>query len=199
MDGEALEVAQHDRKAEGRGEPLDLDVQRLGLLAGHDRLVGRRGRRLDGMARSGVRHGAGLLDLATAGEPEPGTTRRAKGDAIEPVAQQVGVADRPRLPRQHEEGGLEGVLGEVAVGEDLPADAQHHRAMTRDQGGEGGLGVIVSPRDKLLQELPVGEPGRRAAREERPELPGHRPCCQIRHGRRLSRSGALVARASSPW
>ena len=77
--------------------------------------------------------------LATASEPDPGLAGRAERDAIEPVAQQVGVADRPGLAGQDEEDGLEGVLGMVAVAQELAADAQHHRPVPCHQGGEGGL------------------------------------------------------------
>ena len=41
------------------------------------------------------------------------------------------------------------------VAEDAPADAQHHRAVTPDQGREGDLGVRVAPRHESLHELAV--------------------------------------------
>ncbi len=60
-------------------------------------------------------------------------------DAVEPVAQEVGIADGSRPPRQHEEDGLEGVLGMLVVAQELPADAQHHRTVASHECGEGGL------------------------------------------------------------
>ena len=47
VERQALEVAEHDRRAEGVRQPVDLAVQHLGLLAVEERLLGRRGRRLD--------------------------------------------------------------------------------------------------------------------------------------------------------
>ncbi len=86
------------------------------------------------------------------------------------------------LAGQDEEGGLEGVLGEVAIGKELAADAEYHRAVPHHQGGEGGLvATVVEP----LDELAVGEPDERAIVEERPELTGDRGCGQMRHARGL--------------
>ena len=85
------------------------------------------------------------------------------------MAQQVGVPDGPRPAGQHEEDGLEGVLGMMAVAQELLADAQHHRPVASHQGGEGRLGGEgVAAGDEPLDELAVGEPGHRAALEERP-------------------------------
>ena len=145
-------------------------MQRLGLLAGQDRLLGGRNRRLE----LAFRMRASLLVLATAGEPDPGATSCAQRDAVEPVAQQVGIADRARLPSQDQEDGLEGVFGVVAVAQELTADTEHHRAVPRHQGREGRL-AGVALRGEPLQELPVGKAGDRAAVEERPDLPDHRP------------------------
>ncbi len=185
VDRESLEVAQYDRQAERVWEPLDLEMQRLGLLAGNGLLVGRRPRRLD---QDGAHHAAGLLVLAPASQPEPDTPRRPQCDPIEPVAQQVGVADRPGLPRQHEEDRLEGVLGELAVRHKLPADAQHHRPVPRHDRGERRLacGVGAAPGVEPLHELPVGETRHGAALEERPELTGHGTRCLMRHGHPLT-------------
>ena len=169
VEGEALEVAEHDRQAEGPRQSVDLAVQGLGLLAvDHRARPGRRD------ADSGRLDGARLPRLATAGEPAPGLPGRAERHAVEPVAQQVGVADRPGLAGQDEEDGLEGVLGMVVVAQELPADAQDHRPVARHQGGEGGLAGRLAAGGEPLEELAVGEPGDRAALEERPELPDQR-------------------------
>ena len=60
----------------------------------------------------------------------------------------------------------------VAVAEELPADAQHHRPVARHQRGEGGLAGVIAAGREPLEELAVGEPGDRAALEERPETAG---------------------------
>ena len=132
-------------------------------------------------------HGVALLVLAPAGEPDPGLAGRAERDPVQPVAQQVGVADRPGLAGQHEEDGLEGVLGMVPVAQELPADVQDHRPVPRHQRGEGGLAGGIAPVVEPLDELAVGQPGDGAAVEERPDLPDHRWCCHGRHAVRPPR------------
>ncbi len=72
VEGEALEVAEHHRQAEGAWQSVDLAVQRLGLFAIEEDPVGRRGG-----SRLGLPRGSGLLGPATAAEPEPGASRRA--------------------------------------------------------------------------------------------------------------------------
>ena len=148
-------------------------MQRLGLVTVEERLVGGRGRRLDGLGQ-GV-HDVSLFVDALASQAGPGLAGGAQRHAIQPGGEPVRIAERVRLARQDEEGGLEGVLGEVVIGEELPADAQDHRAMARHQGGEGGLGggliaAVVEP----LDELPVGEAGGGGAVEERAELTDQR-------------------------
>jgi hypothetical protein len=76
-----------------------------------------------------------------------------------------------RLPREYEEGCLEGVLGEVVIAEELSADAQHHRTVPCHERGEGGLGSVIAAAVEPLEELAVGEPRERPAIEERTELP----------------------------
>ena len=90
-------------------------------------------------ARTGTVHRVALLPPAPAGDLLPCTPRRPDRDPVQPVAQQVGVADRPGLAGQDEEDGLEGVLGMLHVAQELPADAQHHRPVPADQRREGGL------------------------------------------------------------
>ena len=120
VEGEALEVAKYDRQTEGPRQPIDLVVHALGLLAGDHWPVGRRDRRLGRAHGPVVEHARGpfMRRPPPAGAGEPiwclRTSRRADRDAVEPVAQQVGVADRTGLPGQDEEGGLEGVLGDAA-------------------------------------------------------------------------------------
>ncbi len=140
-------------------------MQGLGLLA-VDRGLGREdGSRLRPVGRTA------FLGPASAGDLPPGLAGRADRHAIQPGPERIRVADRPGLARQDEEGGLEGVLGVVVIAEQLPADAQDHRAVSRHDGGEGGL--ITDGREPLEQ-LTVPEAGGRADREERPELPGQR-------------------------
>ncbi len=130
---ESLEVAEHDRQAERPRQAIDLAVQGLGLLA-LDRLLG-----LDGGTRLRPADGAFFLGLAASSEPCAGLARRPQRHTVEPGAEQVRIADRPSLLGQHEEDGLEGVLGMLVVAQELPADAQHHRPVAGHDRGEGGL------------------------------------------------------------
>jgi hypothetical protein len=52
------------------------------------------------------------------------------------------------------QGGLEGVLGVVAVRQHPPTDAQDNRAVTAQQGLEGGL-LLVG--EEATQQLAVGQ------------------------------------------
>ncbi len=180
---EALEVAEHHRQPGRRGQAVDLGVEGLGPLAIEQGAVG-----WDGRVRLGTLHGPALLAPAGPRQPVPGIAGRAGRDAIKPVAQPVGVADRARPPRQDEEGGLEGVLGIMAIAQELAADAQHHRPVSGHQRRESGLGPQgPAAADEPLDELAVREPGDRAAGEERLDLPDHRRRQRWHHGRQSPR------------
>ncbi len=171
VERDALEIAEHDGRTEDARQAVDLAVQDVGLVAVEQGVIGGRGRRLDGFDH-GV-HDISLLVDALASQAGPGLAGGAQRHAIEPGAEPVGVAERTGLARQDEEDGLEGVLGEMAIAQELAADAEHHRAMPGHQGGEGGLvAAVVEP----LDELAVGEPDERAIVEERAELAGDRGC-----------------------
>ncbi len=72
----------------------------------------------------------------------------------------------------------------MVIAQELAADAQDHRPVASDQGGEGGLGGGgIAAGDEPLDELAIGEPRDRAAVEERLELPGYRCRRRVRHGR----------------
>ena len=103
-------------------------------------------------------HGTGvLLVLAAAGGRRPCSAGHAVGNPMEPGTKRVLNPERPGLLDQDQKRGLEGVLGIVMVSQGLPADAQNHRAVTLDQGGEGQLGGLATPGQESLQELPVGQ------------------------------------------
>ena len=93
--------------------------------------------------------------LATASDGEARLAARAEGDAIEPVAEQVGVADRLRFLSQDQEDSLHGVFGVVAIAQQLVAHAQDQPAVAEYQPGERRLADRVMPRDEAVQELAV--------------------------------------------
>ncbi len=111
----------------------------FGLLAVDRRLIGRRDRRLNGHHHARADRGVAFFVLTAASESGPGPSRGAEGNSVEPGAEPVRIAERAGPAGQDEEHGLEGVFGEMAVAQELPADVQDHRAMSRHQRGESGL------------------------------------------------------------
>ena len=96
---------------------------------------------------------------APAIEPCPGLARRADRHPVEPGAQQVGVADGAGLAGEHEEDGLEGVLGMVPVTQELSADVEDHRPVPRHQRDERRIPSRIAAGGEPLQQLPVGQAG----------------------------------------
>ena len=79
----------------------------------------------------------------------PGLACHSARNPIQPRGQGIRATDCGRLARQHEEDGLEGILGRVGIAEHPPADAQHHRAVPRHQRSEG---ILVAPCGEPAQE-----------------------------------------------
>ena len=98
----------------------------------------------------------------------PGPDGNPVGNAVEPGAHTVAVADRARPADQHQERGLEGVLDLVRrVVEHAAADTQDHRPMPGHQRREGRL---VAAGDKPLEQLPLGQPRDRPLVEDPVQL-----------------------------
>ena len=85
------------------------------------------------------------------------TRRRAAGDLMKPRTQRVLHPERSCLADQHQERGLEGILGVMLVAEDGQADAPDQRLVPLDQRREGELGHLVRVGREPLQELTVGQ------------------------------------------
>ena len=66
----------------------------------------------------------------------------------------------------------------MRVGQDAAADAEHHGAVARHQGLEGGL---VTAGQEPLQEVPLGHPGGGPRAEEVLDLPQDRAVSPARH------------------
>ena len=66
------------------------------------------------------------------------------------------VAAGPHPPEQHQERGLEGVVGVGAVTQQPAADAQHHRPVPADDGGER---LLVAVAGEQVEQLAVGPLG----------------------------------------
>ena len=91
-------------------------------------------------------------------EPACRVSPRPHGDpvrnTVQPSADEVAVADRAGPADQDEERGLEGVLDVPLVAEHAAADAQDHRTVPRDQGGERRL---VAVGDVAIQERALAQ------------------------------------------
>ena len=191
----AVQVAQDDRNPVLVRQPGQFRVEdRLQVGPG---LVGGDGR---------VRHGVHLLLLCLpAGGRPAGLEGGPVRDSVEPVPDQVPRTDRGGPPGQDEEGGLEGVLGQVRVADHAAADAQDHRPVPADQGGEGRL--VVRRRRRTRDSWPspvVGVAGQHDAAQVRQQALGRRigrHGLGSREGRRLpicycpTRGSALQSRS----
>ena len=76
---------------------------------------------------------------------------------IQPACDRAFSANSPGVLRENQERGLEGILSLVGIGQHPAADSPDHRSMSIDEGREGGLGDLSSPRCELLQKMLVGE------------------------------------------
>ena len=70
----------------------------------------------------------------------PGAPRHAEGNAVQPRAEGIWLADRSGLPGQYEEDSLCRVLCFMSIAENVETDAVNDRAMPLDESGESGLG-----------------------------------------------------------
>jgi tetratricopeptide (TPR) repeat protein len=83
--------------------------------------------------------GGAEITVGAAGPPAERLAGRLVGHRAEPPGQQVGPADRPGPAEQHEEGGLESVVGVDRRAEDAAADGPDHRPVPGDHLLERGL------------------------------------------------------------
>ena len=80
-------------------------------------------------------------------------TRRAT--PCSQAATEPRVADRPSPAEQHQERGLEGILGVVRVVEQPATDPQHHRPVPLDQRLERQLGRLAITGRKPFEQLSI--------------------------------------------
>jgi hypothetical protein len=74
---------------------------------------------------------------------------------MQPIADNLALGQTVRLADEHQECGLEGIVGIVGIAQDAAANAAHHRTMTAHERLESRL---IAPMEKRPQELPVGQP-----------------------------------------
>lgn len=90
---------------------------------------------------------------------------------MEPRADRVALTDRAGFASQDQECGLEGILRVVLVMQDLTADAENHRAVPLDEGGEGRFSCLIGPYREPLQELRIVQTGHRPGMEQHLDVP----------------------------
>ena len=125
------------------------------------------------------RRGPSPLALPASPGLYPCARRDPMGDAVEPCAQHVVIADRTGLLDQDEERGLEGIFRIVRFGQPPAADAEHHWAMALEDRLERGL---VTPREEALQELRLAQPRQGPVREQSLDVRRNRTVILAAHG-----------------
>ncbi len=103
------------------------------------------------------------------------------GNAIEPPPDRALDANRAGLAHQDQESRLKGVFGIVRIGQNPPADAQHHRSVTLHERGKGKLGRFVATGQESLQKLSVGESAQALRLKKDLNLPRNRASVWLRH------------------
>ena len=137
-----LQVAKHDRHAILFGQPRDLLMEGLELLAADQRQVWpvAFGRPVQHRIAAGDRTFTPLPAIF----PHPRLPRRSKSHAVQPMPQKLRLLDRAGPSRQDQERGLEGIFRRMPIDQDLPADPEDHRPVTTNQGREGSLRGLVA-------------------------------------------------------
>jgi hypothetical protein len=145
-------VAQHQHVALAGWQALDLFIQDPAQLAqaGTQDRIDRLGRGQGGLFRSAQAAFVLLAADALVFQAQ----RQAAGDGVQPAAHRGVFADGAGLARQHQEGGLKGVVLVRPGAEDAPADAVDQGAVTPDQRFER---PFVARLGEALQELAVAQ------------------------------------------
>jgi hypothetical protein len=93
--------------------------------------------------------------------------RDVVGDAVQPTAERIPLANGAGLASQDEKSGLKGVLGILRVSQDAAARVKHHRAVTLNERREGGFRTLGQ---KLFQQLLIRQNAVRLPRHQRAEM-----------------------------
>src|SRR5207249_4128667 len=109
----------------------------------------------------------------------PGLDGQMVGHLVQPAGEGRLLADSGSLAGQHQEGGLESVLGIMPMTQLAAADIPDHRPVPLYQLGKGGF---VTAGGKAFEKLAVGQPGRGFGSEFPPEMPQKEAQGYARHG-----------------
>ena len=120
----SAEVAEHDCGSQAIGKPGEFlinDTAKLGKF-----------RLRDGFTRGGIVHCPRHFAPPTSGRGELRLVRGPHGHAVEPVTDEAWRLNGFGLANQHQEDGLERILGIVPVREQPPADSEHNGSVTAE-------------------------------------------------------------------
>ncbi len=140
-----FEVAEDHRRSVFLGQSADLVMEHRPEFAPRGVELGNRGRHLRALP---------FVAAAPLGVGS-GSHRDPIGDLVKPASQHAAVADRSRLPREHEEGCLEGILRILMLGQDMTANAQDHGAVPAHQDLEGRLRIVLTLAQEEIEQLLV--------------------------------------------
>jgi hypothetical protein len=90
---------------------------------------------------------------------------------VQPGSDRIAHPERPGFADQDKKRHLERVVGIVSVAREGAADPQHHRAVPLDERRERKLRRLTRSGDRLLQKLPIGQPGEASDIEQRRQMP----------------------------
>ena len=194
VEGQPLEVAEHDRQPERLRQAVDLVVQGLGLLAADRRLLGRLDRRLDQDANPDPGTSSRRPPRAGAGEPAGPSPSAPCGSRRRRARCPAGRDRGSRRPCGPGRGTPPGTHPRHGAGR--PGSAGRRPGPSARAGARSPRTPPLRPHPsgvEAIDELPVGESGDGAAVEERLELPDDRTRCRLRHARGLPGTGWMVS------
>jgi hypothetical protein len=167
----ALQVAKNDRDTIALGKPVDLLVENRPPPFEPTCLGGRSASGLGGPALEGSPAPCGRLDLN--GQPF--------GDSMKPGPERVVNPELTSLAQEHQERGLEGVLGIMGITEQHGADAEDHRPMPLNQSSKCGLGLVGFASREALEQLAVRKVADCTQLIKGAKLPGRKTLPRDRH------------------
>ncbi|HEV3079955.1 MAG TPA: hypothetical protein VGY66_09255 [Gemmataceae bacterium] len=103
----------------------------------------------------------------------------SQGHSVQPTSHRIAPGYRPRLSREHQKCGLEGILGVLFLDQDAPAHAKHQRSMALHERREG---FFVAMLDELPQQVRIAPAAHLRGDNEPANIPQHRACWTVCHG-----------------
>ena len=160
----AFEVAEHDRRAIALWQLAEFLVEGRGEV-GRDRFR-------PGTIRRDRQHAGAALVTTAASHIGPGVDGDPQGDTMQPAPDGLLPAHGNGSSDEDQKGCLERVFGVVLVAQNRAADAEDHRPVPIDQGGERRSSRLVPPLTarQAAEQVSIGQSADRARVEKRPDV-----------------------------